>query len=364
MSTRTLNRMRSLGRAALSSMRPAARARPENPRSILVLHELLLGDTMMLAALFARLRARYPQATIYTTVKPELLPLFSARPYGVAPLAYSERSPDALGVLAPAHAADLVLVPGENRDALTARAIGAGWVVAFSQARPAWKNWMPDELVDFPARSSNLADIFASLAGAAPAELRYRAGDWPAPACRAFPLPQKPYCVLHIGARSPLRHWPAARWTALASKLERDYQVVWSAGPGETQLVDEVDPARRFASFAGTLDLAQLWHLVAGAELLVTLDTGVAHLAKLTWTRTVCLFGPGSAPLLGRGEFFRDAPFTEVTVPDFPCRDRHQLFKREVVWVRHCARTLDECDRPRCMEALALEDVMRAIAER
>jgi hypothetical protein len=87
----------------------------------------------------------------------------------------------------------------------------------------------------------------------------------------------------------------------------------------------------------------------------------VAHLAKLTWTRTVCLFGPGSAPLLGRGEFFRDAPFAEVTVPDFPCRDRNQLFKREVIWVRHCARTLDECSRPRCMEAIALEDVVRAI---
>jgi ADP-heptose:LPS heptosyltransferase len=94
---------------------------------------------------------------------------------------------------------------------------------------------------------------------------------------------------------------------------------------------------------------------------MVTLDTGVAHLAKLTFTNTVCLFGPGSAPLLGRGEFFADAPFTEVTIPDFPCRDRHQLFKREVTWVRHCARSLQECERPRCMEALTLDDVMRAV---
>jgi ADP-heptose:LPS heptosyltransferase len=361
MSARTLNRMRSLGRAALSSIRPAARLRPDDPRSILVLHELLLGDTMMLAALFARLRARYPQAAIFTAVRPELLPLFSGRPYGIAALAYTERSPDALQSLAEAKGADLALVPGENRDALTARAMGAGWIVAFSQARPAWKNWMPDELVDFPARSTNLADIFASLAGPAPGELRYRAGDWPAPACKEFARPAKPYCVLHIGARSPLRYWPAQRWSALAEHLAADYQVIWSAGPGEARLIEEVDPMRRFSAFAGTLDLAQLWHLVAGAELLVTLDTGVAHLAKLTWTRTVCLFGPGSAPLLGRGEFFRDAPFTDVTVRDFPCRDRSQLFKREVTWVRHCARTLQECQRPLCMEAIGLENVMRAI---
>lgn len=364
MSTRTRNRLRSLGLAALSSMRPAARMRPANPRGILVLHELLLGDTLMLAALFARLRARHPQAKIYATVKPEVLPLFSGRPYGVIPLSYTERDPDAFQLLETARDVDLAIVPGENRDALTARAIGGGWIVAFSNARPAWKNWMPDELIDLPAQPANLADIFASLAGTAPTDLRYRPGDWPAPAAKNFSLPGKPYAVLHIGARSPLRHWPAARWSALAERLAKNYQVVWSTGPGEAHLVDAADPAHRFAAFSGTLDLAQLWHLIAGAELLVTLDTGVAHLAKLTFTRTVCLFGPGSAPLLGRGEFFRDAPFTAVTVPDFPCRDPRELFKREVIWVRHCARTLDECQRPLCMEAIALEDVMQAIAAR
>lgn len=361
MSVRTRNRMKSLGRAALTALRPAARSRPQQPRSILVLHELLLGDTLMLAALFARLRALHPESRIFTTVKPEIFPLFSGRPYGVAPLAYSERSPDAFDSLRKAKDADLVIVPGENRDALTARGIGAGWIVAFSQARPAWKNWTPDELIDFPASSTNLADIFASLAGPAPAGLRYRPGDWPAPEHKPFVRPKRPYAVLHIGARSPLRYWPAQRWAELAARLAGRHEVVWSTGPREANLLEEVDPEQRFAAFPGTLDLAQLWHLVAGAELLVTLDTGIAHLAKLTFTKTVCLFGPGSAPLLGRGEFFADAPFTEVTVPDFPCRDRSQLFKREVAWVRHCARTLAECPRARCMEAIALEDVMRVI---
>ena len=48
MSARSRNRMKSLGRAALAALRPAARARAERPRTILVLHELLLGDTLML----------------------------------------------------------------------------------------------------------------------------------------------------------------------------------------------------------------------------------------------------------------------------------------------------------------------------
>jgi ADP-heptose:LPS heptosyltransferase len=361
MSARALNRIRTLGRAALS-IRPVARVRPEHPRRILVLHELLLGDTLMLAPLLARLRARHRDATIYVTARPAILPLFSGRPYGVVAIPFDERSPDALAALDTARDCDLAIVPGENRYTVTARAVGARWIAALAGGRPGWKNWGADELVEFPRQSTNLADIFASLAGGEPSPLRYRPGDWPAPACRLFELPARPFAVLHIGARSPLRHWPSPRWAALAGGLTaRGYQVAWSTGPGEGRLVEDVDPKRHFAAYGGTLDLAQLWHLVAGADLLVTLDTGVAHLAKLTFTKTVCLFGPGSAPLLGRGEFFRDAPFTEVTIPDFPCRDRSQLFKREVTWVRHCARTLDECSRPRCMEALQVEDVVRAL---
>jgi ADP-heptose:LPS heptosyltransferase len=170
--------------------------------------------------------------------------------------------------------------------------------------------------------------------------------------------------VLHIGASTPLKYWDDERWRALAERLAQSYRVVWSCGPRETDLVRRIDPQGRFASYPGTLDLAQLWHLVARSSLLVTLDTGIAHLGKLTLARTVCLFGPGSAALTGRGEFFRDAPFTEVTVADFPCRDQHVIFGRDVAWARVCRRSLAECARPRCMEAIALEDVMRAIDRR
>ena len=55
--------------------------------------------------------------------------------------------------------------------------------------------------------------------------------------------------------------------------------------------------------------------LLASAALLITLDTGIAHLAKLVGVPTIALFGPGSSVLLGRGNFWRDAPFREVTIP-------------------------------------------------
>jgi ADP-heptose:LPS heptosyltransferase len=179
---------------------------------------------------------------------------------------------------------------------------------------------------------------------------------------------------LHIGAGSPLRLWGAEKWQALATHFaSRGLHIVWSAGPGEAALVDAIKrlppdrvTAARDTVFAGTLDLAQLWKLVAGARILVALDSGVAHLAKLTLTPTVCLYGPGSALLFGTGSFWRDAPFRAVTIADYPCRDQTTLFKRDVEWVRRCQRkpgprlTATECPAPGCMMAIDIAMVTRA----
>jgi ADP-heptose:LPS heptosyltransferase len=309
------------------------------------------------------LRSRYPSARILLAASPAVVPLFSGRPYGVQAVPFTERDPETIMRLASARNCDIAFIPGDNRLALTARAIGARWIVAFADAVPGWKNWTVDEAIAFPASAAALGDIFASLAGPARA-LRYRVEEWPAPAFTPFERPGAPYAVLHVGARSPLRLWAPERWAEVAERLSRGgLAIVWTAGPGEQRLVERIDPSGRHASYAGALDLAQLWHLIAGARLMVTVDTGIAHLAKLTGTATACVFGPGSAPLLGRGEFWRAAPFTPVTVPEFPCRDQPFLFKRRVPWVRHCARPLSECPRARCMEAVAPDDVLAALPQ-
>jgi ADP-heptose:LPS heptosyltransferase len=362
MASRTLSRLRALAGAAAASVRPRLKARPSEPKTILVLHELLLGDTLMLAPLLASLRARHPSATIYVAARREVLPLFSGRPYGVHALPFSERDPGGLRALAPARGCDLALIPGDNRYALQARALGAKWIVALEQPGSAWKNRLPDERVTLPERETALADIFALLAGATAQTLRYRPADWPAPAAAPFDRPAAPYAVLHVGASTPLKYWPAERWAALATSLAGRCQPVLSAGKKEAEIIRAIDPQGRWPAYPGTLDLAQLWHLLAGAERVVTLDTGVAHLAKLCGTPTVCLYGPGSSALVGRGEFWRDAPFAEITAPAFPCRDQRLLFKREIAWVRRCGRSLAQCPRPRCMEAISFEEVSEAAA--
>ena len=339
------------------------RRRPECIRRILVAHHLLLGDTIMLAGLFKKLRRDYPAAAIDVLVPVAWLPIFAGAPYGVRALSYDPRSLASLRELLGCGPYDWALVPADNRWSWVARAMGARWITAFAGGPGGSKDWPVDEHVEWPMSAEAWGDIASRLAlGLEPAP--FIVGEWPAPASPAeIPsLPAAPYAVLHLGASSPHKLWPAKHWRALAEAFDvAGVRVVWSAGPRELDLVHAVDPEGRFVSMAGKLDLAGLWHLLAGAAVLVSPDTGVAHLARLTGTPAVVLFGPGSPIISGPGRFWRDSPFAVVWVEDIPCRDQNLLFERPLPWVRHCWRSVAECGNPLCIQQIDENQVMKAI---
>jgi ADP-heptose:LPS heptosyltransferase len=350
--------------AALLRRFTVRRRRPEHPSSILVAHHLLLGDTFMLTPLLAKLREQHPAAQIAMTVRTEAAPLYAGKPYGVEAIAWDPRDQVGLARLREAGGFDLAYVPGDNRYSWLAAAAGARWILAHEGDRPAYKSWPVDELRPLPAAPAAWGDLIAGLVdGTAPQP--YSTADWADPLHAPFEAPAGRYALLHVGASTPLKQWRPEYWRALAERLEASgLEVAWSAGPGEEEAVREVDPAvdrnTRRRSYAGRLDLPQLWALVKGARLLVCPDTSVAHLGRIVGTPTVTLFGPGSAVLCGAGDFWRDAPYRAVTVEDWHCRDQRVLFKREIEWVRRCGRSIAQCPEPRCMHAIAVEDVAAA----
>ncbi len=347
--------------AAWLAVRGAKRS--EVPRRILIAHHLLLGDTLMLTPLLAKLRGRFASAEIVMTAAPAAQPLYATRPYGVKALRHDPRDAASIAALFADAGFDLAIVPGDNRYSWLAAALRARWTVAFGGDRPDYKNWPIDELKTYPEVPGAWGDMVAGLVDGPP-PAPYDPGNWPAPPHRAFDAPPRAFALLHVSASTPLKHWEAAKWAALAASiLKRGLEVVWSAGPGEEGLVGTIDPQRRFRSYAGALDLPQMWHLISRARLLVCPDTGISYLGRLVNTPTVTLYGPGSAVLCGAGEFWRRSPTRAVTIPDFPCRDQRVLFKREIAWVRRCGRSTAECARPLCMEAIEVASVERAVEE-
>jgi ADP-heptose:LPS heptosyltransferase len=358
MPSRLSSRLEVVPRGVLKRLLSGRRRRPVDPRRILVVHQLLLGDTLMLTPMLARLRRRNPEAEIVMTVSRGQLPLYAPRPYGVVTLAYDSRDPGSAKQLLELDPFDLALVPGDNRYAMLASALGSAWVIAFAGDRPGWKNWLADELVPMPAQAITLSDMFALLAGDED-DAVFDRGEWPRPEAAPFELPQRDYAVLNVDAGSPLRLWQPHKWLQVADALARTgLEVAFCTGPGEQHLVEAIDPERRHRSYAGVLDLLQLWRLLERARLLVCLDSGVSHLAKLAHTPSVVLYGPGSPVLFGPGRFWRNHPYRAVTIADFPCRDQNGVFKREVSWVRRCQRTLRECPAPACMHAIDADAVL------
>lgn len=115
------------------------------------------------------------------------------------------------------------------------------------------------------------------------------------------------HVVVHPGAASGSRRWPADRWAAVAGVLaRRGFPVVVTGSDGERPLCSRVrSGAARAAEaagaapavtevtdLAGRLDLAGLADVVATARLVLCGDTGVAHVATAFGTPSVVLFGP------------------------------------------------------------------------
>lgn len=343
------------------------RRRPVQVRRVLIAHHLLLGDTVMLTPLLAKLREQYPQAEVIMTVPKAFHPLYTTAPYGVRAVPYDPRDTKTLRALIKQRGFDLALLPADNRYSWLAYALGSRWIVAFEGDPGGYKSWLVDELRPYSKKPTAWGDTVAELVDGSPPRA-YDPSDWPAPNCVPLNCPSGRYCVLHLGASNPLRHWAPKNWWALADWLDQQgFTVVWSAGRNETDIVHAVDPERRYRSYAGEIDLTQLWRLLAGAALLICPDTGVAHLARAVNVPTVTLFGPGSVALYGRGNFWRNSPYEAVTVDPFPCRDQQLQHRRKIDWVRRCDRFLgagpDRCPEAKCMQAITLEAV-KAAAEK
>jgi ADP-heptose:LPS heptosyltransferase len=109
--------------------------------------------------------------------------------------------------------------------------------------------------------------------------------------------------LVHPGAASAARRWPAERFAAVArAEREGGRTVVVTGHRGERPLAVAVAAAAGLpdaAVLAGRTDLLELTRVVAAAGRLVCGDTGIAHLATALGTPSVVLFGPTPPSLWG-----------------------------------------------------------------
>ncbi|MFL6243070.1 MAG: glycosyltransferase family 9 protein [Acidimicrobiia bacterium] len=116
---------------------------------------------------------------------------------------------------------------------------------------------------------------------------RPRAGDCLVPAAR--------FIVVHPGAAVPARAWDPSRHAELVNMLhDARHDVVVTGSTVEAELASKVAGPRRpgVTNLAGQTDLAGLAEVLAGADAVVTGNSGPAHLASAVGTPVVSIYAP------------------------------------------------------------------------
>jgi heptosyltransferase-2 len=113
----------------------------------------------------------------------------------------------------------------------------------------------------------------------------------------------RPVVVLHPGANWPHKRWAPERFAALGDRLVESQRVhvVITGGPADAALADAVKHRMRHPAvvIAGQTTLRQLAAVLEQAQLIVSNDTGILHVAAALRRPVVALYGPTSSALTG-----------------------------------------------------------------
>lgn len=113
----------------------------------------------------------------------------------------------------------------------------------------------------------------------------------------------KPWVIIHPGASEEKRQYPAAQWIRAGVRITRElgYQVIVTGTEGERTTAEKIAGEIGADSFsvAGKLALEELITLIRLSPLLITVNTGPAHIAAAMQTKVIVLYAltnPQHAP--------------------------------------------------------------------
>lgn len=254
---------------------------------ILVLRALGLGDLLTVVPALRGLRAAFPAARLVLATPAWLSPIAAPLVDEVLPTA-GLTEPLAVN---PDLAVNLHGSGPQSHALLAATRPGALWAFGDDHTGHTGPAWSADE--HEVRRWCRLLSWYGVRCDPADLALGPPAAPSPAPGAT----------LVHPGAKSPSRRWPVARHAAVARALTAaGHDVVLTGSAGERDLAAAVAAAAGLPPsrvLAGTTDIAALAALVAGARLLISGDTGIAHLATAYATPSVVLFGPMPPGLWG-----------------------------------------------------------------
>lgn len=302
---RLLDRYAGIPLVAAAGLLRKKRDLPFHPERIALLNTAAIGDTILMSAVIADLRDRYGEA--------QLILLAGPSNHEVAHLIPELDSVVLLDIFNPINAIRqtrqedptilLDFGPWPRLNSIIAAFSGARFIAGFKTLGQ-YRHFAYDVAVEHSPSQHELEN-FRRLVRAADAEPRHM----PSLRCGSRSSVQgkkgaRGYVILHMwpgGAGSSHKEWPQHRWQALAEALVHDGYGVALTGSREQfglneELIARVNPAFQasMANVAG-YNFSELANELHHADLVVSVNTGIMHMADALSASLVALHGPTNA---------------------------------------------------------------------
>jgi heptosyltransferase-2 len=156
----------------------------------------------------------------------------------------------------------------------------------------------------------------------------------------------RPVVALAPGAVGPSKRWPGASYAELARRLRAEGHWVWViGGPNEKELAAEIVDRAQIRDLTGP-DLRNAILALAAADLAVSNDSGLLHVAAALGTPAIGIFGPTSA--------WHWAPLNPIaavveTTDELACRP--------------CHKPVCRLGHHRCMREISVDRVAMAVRQ-
>ncbi len=281
-----------------------------NPRRILVIDLLYLGDLLFATPFFKNLRANYPQARIDLIANANFASILADSDYFDQIYSYDKswsiKESLSFALAKRKNNYDLgINLHGNWRTAILLRVINPEYNLGFGgRGRGIW---LDKELDALSEQDGHMVDVYLSVL----AELginNYQASEPklnlnPAVKEQAVKILEtegidisKELIALNTGGSWPTKRWGKEKFAQLADRLiaEKKAQVIFTGGPSDEARIEEIiaqmkNPA---TNLAGKTSLAELKAVASLCDLFVSGDTGPVHVANAVGTKVVAIFGP------------------------------------------------------------------------
>jgi lipopolysaccharide heptosyltransferase II len=267
---------------------------PSESPSILILRLSSLGDIVLTTSLIVALRELYPASKIEMVIAKEyesLVPVIG----GLTRVHIFDKTTGIAGLRAlrrklNAEKFDHVL---DLHNVLRTRILrrGLGKSVSVINKRT-FQRWL---LVKFKIdRLKNVPDVIGRYFETAASLGVTDSGAGPVLITKS--TRQKNRIAIAPGARHWNKRWPAENFAKVALELiSRGYHIDLHGAKEDAIITKEIAsnlPAGHFTDYAGQLNLQEAAEKISEASLIISNDSGLAHVAGAVGTRVISIFGP------------------------------------------------------------------------